>query len=75
MTFHLEQHQTELQAQNVGPADPSGATQEIILTVNFPVVYPTHPEGDQVMWFLPLPFLSAFISQITPAMRKRFLAV
>lgn len=33
------------------------------------------PEGDQVMWFLPLPFPSAFVSQITPAMRKRFLAV
>lgn len=44
MTFHLEQHQSELQAQDVGPGDPGGATQEIILTVNFLVVYPAHPK-------------------------------
>lgn len=75
MKFPLEWWQTELQAQDAGPPDPTGAIQRIVPTVNFLVVYLTHSEGNHAMWFLPLPFQRAFVSQITPATRKLFLAV
>lgn len=65
----------QLQARDTGPPGPTGAAQRIFPTVNFLVVYPSHSEGNRALWFLPLPFQRPFVSQITPAMRKHFLAV
>lgn len=48
-----------------GATDPTSATQRIMLTVNVLLVYPTHSEGNQATWLLPLPFPRAFVSQIT----------
>lgn len=48
-----------------GATDPTSAIQKIMLTVNVLLVYPTHSEGNQAMWLLPLPFPRAFVSQIT----------
>lgn len=66
MKVHLERWQAELEARDTGPPDPTGAIQRIIPTVNFLVAYPTRPEGNQAVWFLPLPFPRAFVSQISP---------
>lgn len=75
MKFHLERWQTELEARDMGPPDPTGTIQRVILTVNFLVVYPAPSEGNHAAWFLPLPFQRAFVSQITLATRKHFLAM